>query len=159
MIAHGTGRLSPVATMNTSWASYATEQLKAANEAIIARDMETWSVEVYARDRQGDVVGGLIGRTVSGWLEVGVPWVKEDLRGRGLGSRLPRWAERETWRRGCRAARLSAWDFQAPTFYARRGYVPYGQLDGYPPGHTVYYPRKDLTDPEVGQRHWCRKRS
>lgn len=77
---------------------------------------------------------------------VGVLWVDGHLRGEGLGSELVQRAENEARRRGCMAVRLSTWDFQALGFYTQLGYAPYGVLEGYPPGHTVYYLRKNLTD-------------
>ncbi len=50
----------------------------------------------------------------------------------------------EAPRRGCIAARLSTFDFQASGFYEWLGYASYGRLDGYPADHTVHHLRKDL---------------
>ena len=48
------------------------------------------------------------------------------------------------------AARMPPWrrnSFQALGFYQKRGYTVAGQLDGYPPGHTKYFLRKELDGP------------
>ena len=46
--------------------------------------------------------------------------------------------------RNCRWAKLNTWEFQAPDFYQRLGYVVYGRELDYPPGHINYLMRKDL---------------
>jgi ribosomal protein S18 acetylase RimI-like enzyme len=123
-----------------------TERLQEFNRAHLAVDPVRDPLELYVLDPAGSVVGGLVGGTVWGWLEIAALWIDEAHRGRGLGEALTRRAEAEARRRGCAAARLSTWDFQALGFYQRLGYVPYGRLDGYPPGRTVHYLRRELAD-------------
>jgi GNAT superfamily N-acetyltransferase len=103
-------------------------------------------VHVYALNREGDVIGGLIGWThrISAWLEVSVIWVEEGARGQGLGRQLMERAEALAREQGCAFARLATSDFQAPDFYEKLGYSLYGTLEDCPPGETVYYYRKDL---------------
>jgi ribosomal protein S18 acetylase RimI-like enzyme len=103
-------------------------------------------IQLYVLDREGAVVGGLIGRThhIPTWLEITVLWVDEATRGQGLGRQLMERAEEEARARGCRAARTATSDFSAPGFYERLGYRLYGRLEDCPPGETVYYYRKDL---------------
>ena len=50
------------------------------------------------------------------------------------------------WSSACAAApgQLNTWEFQAPDFYARCGYVVYGRETDFPPGHTNHLMRKDL---------------
>lgn len=98
-----------------------------------------------ARDAQGDVVGGLVGLTGWRWLFVDLLWVDDAHRGRGVGRRLLRAAEEEARRRGALHAYLDTFDFQARPFYEREGYVVFGTLDDYPPGHRRYYLRKNLS--------------
>ena len=59
-------------------------------------------------------------------------WVREDLRGRGLGARLLGKAEQEAARRGCREMQLDTHSYQAPGFYRRQGYQQIGELPGWP---------------------------
>ena len=40
--------------------------------------------------------------------------------------------------RGCAAARLETWDFQAPGFYQKQGYEVVCVIPDYPPGITEY---------------------
>jgi GNAT superfamily N-acetyltransferase len=91
------------------------------------------------------VVGGLVGETGWRWLYVDL-WVADRYRGRGLGRRLLHAAEREALLRGARHAYLDTFDFQARPFYEREGYVVFGVQEDYPPGHTRYYLKKDLSD-------------
>lgn len=98
------------------------------------------------RDAFGAVVGGLSGATYWGWLHIELLWVRHDLRGQGYGDQLLAFAETEAVRRGCRHARLSTFSFQAPAFYAARGYNVVGTVSDFPPGHAKQYMTKSLTD-------------
>jgi GNAT superfamily N-acetyltransferase len=117
--------------------------LNAYNFAIAGED-GVQPLHLIVRDDSGLVIGGLLGDTYWGWLAINIFWLRDDLRGRGLGSHLLRMAEAEAVRRGCKYAHLDTLDFQALDFYARRGYTVFGQLDDLPPGHTRYYLRKTL---------------
>ena len=104
------------------------------------------SVEAYALDDAGVLLGGCTGRTedVWQWLTVDTMWVHPDLRGEGLGRALLDAVEEAARARGCRWAKLNTWEFQAPGFYERCGYVEYGREVDYPPGHINHLMRKDL---------------
>ena len=99
---------------------------------------------VFARDAHGSIAGGLLGATYWGWLSIDRLWVREELRGQGLGERLLRAAEQEAVARGCRYAHVDTLDFQAPAFYMRFGYIVWGVLDDLPPGHSRYFLKKEL---------------
>ncbi len=86
-----------------------------------------------------------------GWLMLDGLWVDAALRGRRLGARLLGEAEALARRRGCRAAWLDTFDFQARPFYERQGYRVVAALDGFPPGHTHYRLRKDLAPAARGR--------
>ena len=119
------------------------QSLAAFNEAI-AGDSHYLPLHLIARDDSGLVIGGLLGDTYWGWLAFNILWLREDLRGQGLGSRLLRMAEDEARQRGCKNAHLDTFDFQAIDFYRKYGYTVFGQLDDLPPGHTRYFLRKTL---------------
>jgi GNAT superfamily N-acetyltransferase len=101
------------------------------------------AVYAYAAD---ELVGGACGHTVDvwRWLTVDLMWVDDDVRGHGLGRALLGRLEDEARLRGCDWSKLNTWDFQAPDFYRRCGYVEYGREVDYPPGHTNFLLRKDL---------------
>jgi N-acylglucosamine-6-phosphate 2-epimerase len=90
------------------------------------------------------VLGGLAGETYWGWLYIDKLWLDESLRGRGLARELMQRAEIEAIQRGCRAAYLTTFSFQARGLYEKLGYRVVGQLDDYPPGATYYWMRKDF---------------
>ena len=95
----------------------------------------------------GDVIGGLWGRTAFGWLFVELIFVPESLRGHGVGRDLMHRAEAEAVARGCHAAWLDTFQFQARGFYERLGYTCFGELTDYPRGFSRYFMRKVLTPP------------
>lgn len=104
------------------------------------------SLVIAARERDR-VIGGLVGETGWEWLHIELLWVAESFRRRGIGLRLLKAAEAEAWRRGARRVHLDTFEFQAPGFYESEGYVVFGIQEDYPPGHTRFYLRKDLTPP------------
>jgi ribosomal protein S18 acetylase RimI-like enzyme len=91
---------------------------------------------VFARDDTGKVQGGLRGQTYWSWCVIDVLAVAEAYRGQGIGSRLLVKAEEIARSRGCVGIRLDTTSFQAPDFYRRHGYVEFGRIDDYPPGHA-----------------------
>lgn len=93
----------------------------------------------------GQVVGGLWGRTAYDWLFVELLFVPESLRGRGVGADLMLRAEAEAIARGCHSAWLDTFEFQARGFYERIGYTCFGELKDYPVGSTRYFMKKTLT--------------
>jgi len=92
----------------------------------------------------GRLLGGLVGSTVWGWLYINLLWVDKSRRGAGLGRKLVLAAEAEAVRRGCHAAFLNTFSFQARGFYEKLDYTVFGQLDDFPPGHQRIYLQKRL---------------
>ncbi|MEU0027979.1 GNAT family N-acetyltransferase [Streptomyces sp. NPDC006335] len=103
-------------------------------------------LHVWALDDSGALAGGLVGHTWTNWLHVTYLWVDGQHRGARLGSQLLARAERLARRgRGCTAARVETWDFQAPEFYKKQGYEVVCVIPDYPPGITEYTLTKRLT--------------
>ncbi len=101
-------------------------------------------IAVLIEDRAGAVIGGLWGHTGYEWLFTQLLVVPEPLRGQRIGTRILQMAEDEAVRRGCRAAWLDTFDFQARGFYERLGYACFGELNDYPSGHSRFFMQKRL---------------
>ncbi|MCB8883610.1 GNAT family N-acetyltransferase [Acidisoma cellulosilytica] len=81
------------------------------------------------------VIGGLWARSYYDWLYVGLLFVPDSLRGQGIGTQLLALAEDEARSIGARGIWLDTFSFQAPDFYPRHGFVPFGRLESYPNHH------------------------
>lgn len=102
---------------------------------------QSLGVFLRVRDR---IVGGADGYTHWGWLYVSHLWVDETVRHHGAGRQVMAAMEEAARRRGCRAAWLDTFSFQALGFYQGLGYRLFGELADYPPGHTRHYLWKSL---------------
>jgi ribosomal protein S18 acetylase RimI-like enzyme len=88
------------------------------------------------RDETGDVVGASLGYSWAGIAELRQLWVAEGYRGRGMGRALLDSFVDEARRRGVRRIWLASYNFQAPQFYERAGFVRVADLKDWPIGHT-----------------------
>jgi GNAT superfamily N-acetyltransferase len=115
------------------------------NVNIAKTGVSTWHpVGFFLKNARGEWLGGLTGYIWGGWLHVNFLWVTESLHGQGHGSRLMDAAEQLAVKRGALAANLETHSFQAEDFYLKRGYVVFGRLEDYPPGHTKLFLHKRL---------------
>jgi GNAT superfamily N-acetyltransferase len=89
--------------------------------------------------RNGPLIGGLNGGTAWGWLYISHLWIADGHRGQGLGAALIARGEEEGRRFGAAGAHLTTASFQARGFYEKQGYHVFGQIDGMPPGGTLFY--------------------
>jgi N-acetylglutamate synthase-like GNAT family acetyltransferase len=98
------------------------------HEATGARDGQ--DLEFVIRDETGDVVGAAHGYSWAGIAELKQLWVAERYRGRGMGrAPLDSFVD-EARRRGVSRIWLASYDFQAPLFYERAGFVRVADLKG-----------------------------
>jgi GNAT superfamily N-acetyltransferase len=97
---------------------------------------------VLKAERDGVIHGALTGQSVWEWLYVHLLWVDQARQGEGLGRRLMQAAEIEAEKRGCTGLWVSTYSFQAPGFYEKMGYMPFGRIDDFPNGHVRHFYQK-----------------
>lgn len=102
------------------------------------------TVQIFIRDKENKVVGGVIGQVFGGWLYVSLLWVEESLRNKGNGTRLLKMIENEAVKFGCKYAHLDTYSFEAKPFYEKHGYTLFATLDSYPEGHCKHFLKKKL---------------
>ena len=105
---------------------------------------ESEPLNLYVEDEHGEIMAGLVAETFGNWLEIEYLFVKEDLRGQGIGSQLLQQAESEAKKRNCRFAFVNTYQFQAPAFYQKHGYKKVFTLKDYPYTGQRHYYQKDL---------------
>ena len=117
--------------------------LEAFNESRWPGHQQWRPIAVFARDG-ATILAGLAGETYGGWLFIRYLWVGDALRRKGVGRELIGAAERRAVERGCHSAYVDTFNFQAPGFYKKLGYEPFGELD-YPPDFKRIFLQKGLT--------------
>ena len=105
---------------------------------------ESEPLNLYVEDDSGELMAGLVAETFGNWLEIEYLFVKDDLRGQGIGSQLLQRAESEAKKRNCRFAFVNTYQFQAPGFYQKQGYKEVFTLKDYPYTGQRHYYQKDL---------------
>ena len=110
----------------------------------IRETAESEPLNLYIEDEQGQLLAGLVAETFGNWLEIEYLFVKEDLRGQGIGSQLLQRAESEAKKRNCRYVFVNTYQFQAPSFYQKHGYQEVFILKDYPCTGQRHYYQKDL---------------
>ena len=105
---------------------------------------ESEPLNLYVEDEHGQLLAGLVAETFGNWLEIEYLFVKEELRGQGIGSQLLQQAESEAKKRNCRLAFVNTYQFQAPDFYQKHGYQEVFTLKDYPYTGQRHYYQKDL---------------
>ena len=96
-------------------------------------------LSVIVRDDNGNIIGGVSGRTIYNQFLIEVLWVADSFRGQGLGRDLMALAEDKAKLRGCLAAQVDTLSFQAPDFYQKLGFEVVGKVDGVPDSPERYF--------------------
>ncbi|MCS2170915.1 GNAT family N-acetyltransferase [Scandinavium sp. TWS1a] len=105
--------------------------LRAYNSQFI--DTRDWfELGVYARDENGIMLGGLIGKRKGDWLCIDYLWVSDAARGKGLGSELIRGAENRIREWGCSHMLVDTASFQALPFYQKCGFTLHSSIKDFP---------------------------
>ena len=110
----------------------------------IRETAESEPLNLYIEDEQGQLLAGLVAETFGNWLEIEYLFVKDDLRGQGIGSQLLQQAESEAKKKNCRYVFVNTYQFQAPAFYQKHDYQEVFTLKDYPCTGQRHYYQKDL---------------
>ncbi|HEY1289549.1 MAG TPA: GNAT family N-acetyltransferase [Burkholderiales bacterium] len=102
------------------------------------------SFTAVREDGSGAIEAGISGYTWGGCCFIVYLWVAAASRGKGLGSDLLGAVERHARERCCRLILVSSHSFQAPEFYARKGYEAMARIDDHPVGHSSHFYAKRL---------------
>lgn len=102
-------------------------------------DEESKPLSVIARDKDGELIGGVSGRTIYKQFLIEVVWIERETRGTGLGRRLMELAEVEAKKRGCVAAQVDTLSFQGPVFYGKLGFEIVGEISNFSDNHDRYF--------------------
>jgi GNAT superfamily N-acetyltransferase len=96
------------------------------------------------KDEKGNLVAGLAGWTWAGACEITQLWISEDLRHKGLGTKLLIAAEEEAKSKNCTIILIKTYSFQAPGFYEKNGYRIRQVIEGFPEGYNYFTLTKNI---------------
>ncbi len=102
------------------------------------------TINIFLKDKNKNVYGGTIATVLWNGIEINSLWVEESLRGQGYGKKLIKLVEKEGKKRGCTIIYTNTFSWQAPGFYEKLGFKPYGKLDDFPSGNSLTYFSKKL---------------
>ena len=109
-------------------------------------DNDFLPLSIYCSDSDGQIIGGLTGKTYWNYLDIEFLWVHEDYRGVDIATQVITMAEAEARKRGCSYAMLDTYEFQALDFYIKQGYECFGKLEGYCERYERYYLKKTIAE-------------
>lgn len=112
-------------------------------EAPSTQSKEPVKYNLVLKDHSGDVVGGVITTIYRYSMYVETLWIDEKYRKGGYGTQLMIQAEETARAHGCTMMQLDTFNYQAPEFYKKLGFVQFGEL-GYKEGFVRYYFSKVL---------------
>src|ERR1700687_4115328 len=102
--------------------------------------VEFYPVVFLVKDTGHNVLGGVLGNVVGGWLHIRSLWVDKQCRGHGYATQLMAAAERYAIGKGCVAAFLQTASYEARPLYEKLGYRVFCELNAHPvEGHRRYY--------------------
>jgi len=96
----------------------------------------------FVAENDGELIGAVAGYSWGRICELRQMWVRADHRRSGLGSALLEAAIAEAARRGCAHVTLTTFDFQAPDFYRRHGFIEIARVPDKPLGHVEHIMRR-----------------
>ena len=121
------------------------DELDKVNAAATAGVPSSQELTVQVLDDSGELAAGMSGWTWGVAAGIAMTWVREDVRGDGLGASLLTSFETEARARGCSHAFVTSFSFQAPGFYERHGYREIFRWQGVPTaGADDVHLRKEL---------------
>lgn len=119
-------------------------RLREFNYRYIGEYPESTSIWLNAKDDTGAVVGGLRGLVILNWLRVELLWVEETCRHQRVGTRLLVEAETQARKLGASDAGLETFEWQAPDFYIKQGYIEASRVQNYVDSYYLTFMRKSL---------------
>lgn len=107
----------------------------AAHNIPFAGEPDWRTLQLVIRDDDGNLAGGLTGESLNRMFKVKLLWVRDDMRGTGIGRQLMEQAERVARSRGDTGMLVSTYTYQGPEFYKKMGFEVFGIVKDYPQGY------------------------
>ena len=103
---------------------------------------------IYAKDKEGHVIGGVQGSTLErssgGWVDIEFAWVDKEWRSYGIGTELFERLEAMGKAKGCQYMQVFTWAYQGVNFYKKLGFDRIGTMPKWVEGYDAVFFRKQI---------------
>lgn len=123
---------------------YLIDQLKAFNDRHTPQPFHRESIDLFVRDDEGQIWGGMLATVSMDWVEIDILWLDEAVKGQGWGRKLLEWLEGRARELNLVGLCVDTTSFQARPFYEAMGFEVFGQLEDMPRGATTWMLKKVL---------------
>lgn len=132
--------------VNNNDKNYINDELFKYNLAHFPEDLrgKYEQINLFLRDENGGVCGGLLAEVCWNWLEIHSLMVDEAIRKSGYGTKLLLEIEQIAYQKKCDFIKVDTLSFQALGFYEKHGYQVFGSIDNVGRHFNHYYLKKDL---------------
>jgi ribosomal protein S18 acetylase RimI-like enzyme len=96
-------------------------------------------IRLVIKNHDGEIIGGINAGTTLGTMYTEEIWIDEKYRKQGYGKELMLKAEEIAKENGCISGQTWVLSFQAPGFFQKLGYEPFGVSDGWYPNGIMEY--------------------
>lgn len=118
------------------------DNLEGYNSKFIDRTLEHFKIVVHSGN--GEIIGGAFGHSKWGLLNLEIFWVKEEIRGKGVGTKVIEELKSVAKKLNCNGIELYTMSFQAEKFYLSLGFETVGKIDDCWSGHNKIFMYKKL---------------
>lgn len=129
---------------NEDEVKYITKRIIEFNDNKIKNKKEVEKINLFLRDNEGKVCGGILSIKFLNCLRIHLYWIDEEYRSLGYGKKLLSEVDKIAKEKGCDLIYFNTYSFKNPEFYKKHDYRLIGIEDNYDRKYKRYYFKKKI---------------